>query len=42
MFGTNWEKKFKDIENKSENFKRILIIGGSTAQGWKPSVKKCN
>ncbi len=40
MFGTNWEKKFKDIENKSENFKRILIIGGSTAQGWKPEVLK--
>ena len=40
MFGTNWEKKFKDIEKKSENFKRILIIGGSTAQGWKPEVLK--
>tara|TARA_A100001011_G_C14308149_1_gene844229 strand:- start:2940 stop:3923 length:984 start_codon:yes stop_codon:yes gene_type:complete len=40
MFGSNWEHKFKKIEKKPNNIKRILIIGGSTAQGWKPEVLK--
>tara|TARA_B100000795_G_scaffold184202_1_gene139778 strand:- start:378 stop:1355 length:978 start_codon:yes stop_codon:yes gene_type:complete len=36
MFGNDWEKKYENIKEK-KNF-RILIIGGSTAEGWFPST----
>ena len=36
MFGYGWEKKFQNFENK--NKKRILILGGSTAEGWKTNI----
>jgi len=36
MFGHGWEKKFSNLEKK--NKKRILIIGGSTAEGWRTDI----
>ena len=36
MYGHGWEKKFQNFENK--NKKRILILGGSTAEAWKTDI----
>jgi hypothetical protein len=36
MFGHNWEREFKKLEIKNKY--RIMILGGSTGEGWSPNI----
>ena len=36
MFGHNWDRKFKKLEIKNKY--RIMILGGSTGEGWSPNI----